>query len=852
MGDAVSAITATRSEEATAAPGTRGHQIRGNVPLRNRDFTGRDELLEHLRQALESTSKASVLPRALHGLGGVGKTQLAVEYVYRYGDQYDLIWWISAEEPSLALSSLATLCEELRLPLNRDQKQAAETVLRSLSTSQLKWLLVFDNADDPADIVPLVPTAGGDVIITSRNQAWTTVGQPIEVDVFARNESVELLQKRGASISTSDASRLADKLGDLPLALDQAASWHAATGMPVSEYLELFDSHVRDFLSEGKPASYRTTVAASVTIALNQLRQTTPAAVELLALFAYLGAEPISVGLLRRAKDAALSEVLRELLREQINLNRAIRELTRHGLARLHPDQRIQVHRLVQMVLREELGDTLAAQSLENVQRILASANPSQPDLPEDRLLYQELGPHVVPAQLTTSDLYGARQVVLDEIRYLYVVGDYEGSRKLAESALEAWSTADGRGLGEDGELTLIAMRHLANTARALGDVTRARELDATAFQRLTERPQFGPYHEHTIATATGVGQDLRLAGEYRQALQLDRNTLEAHVRVFGEDDAPTLRAQSNLAVNLRMLGNFADALKVDEDVVRRWAETVSTDDPRYLACEANLARDLYGLGRYTDVLTRIQRIHRILRDTLGPGHLDTLHTARTLAMALRKTGKYRDALKWSRTNYRDCHAWLGPHHEHTLAATMTHANSLRAAGEIGEARGLAEEAVKGYHETFGRDHPLTLVANANMAVALRSAGEHREARRIDEEALTKMEATLGAEHGYTLCVANNLANDLFLSADLTGARPMSQHNLEVTRRVRGPEHPYSLACATNAALDLQATGDDIAGQDLLDATVTALARVLGPEHPETVDASRFKRAECDIEPPPT
>jgi tetratricopeptide (TPR) repeat protein len=822
----------------------------GDIPIRNPDFTGRDPLLHQLRDALETKSKASVLPQTLHGLGGVGKTQLAVEYVYRNADRYDIVWWIPAEQVSLVLASLENLADRMGLPRSEDRKQTANTVLNSLAHTRSRWLLVYDNADQPEEIAQLVPSAGGHVILTSRDQSWAHVWEAIEVDVFKRHESVELVRKRGESITVDEADRLAAKLGDLPLALDQAASWQAATGMPVSEYLQLFDEHVRELLSEGRPPTYHTTVAAFVSLAFDRLRTEATAVAQLLELFAFLGAEPISVGLLRRGREAHMTAALSQALRQPIHLNRTIRQLRRYGLAKVDPNQRIQVHRLVQMVLREGLTDEQREQIRANVHNLLASANPGDPDDPANWPVHAEIGPHVVAAGLIEADTVEARQVALDQIRYLWATGDYEGARRLGEIVVPAWRDAQGEGLGPGGEQTLVATRHLGIALRSLGFNARARELISQAYEGFRDNPAFGEEHEHTVITRMTVGADLRLAGDFRGALESDQRAVDGHTQVFGEDDQYTLRAQSNLAVNLRMLGDFGGALRIDQDLVDAWQRTVGENDPRTLFCIANVARDLYGLGRYAEALELQGRTWPMYRERLGSRHSYVLLAARTVAIALRKTGRYAEALAQARENYHDYDARFGADHEHTLAAKMSYANTLRVANELGLARSEAADAVDRYVSSFGERHPLTLAATANLAIILRAMGEHDEARAKDETTLAAMTEVLGAEHGYTLCVANNFANDLARN-DPTAARELSQRTLEISRRVRGDQHPYTLACAVNAALDLREV-DRAAGQALLDKTQRELATVLGPQHPETLDAIGARRAECDIEPPPT
>lgn len=828
-------------------------RIWGGVPIRNPDFTGREALLLTLQRSLETRSKASVLPHALHGFGGVGKTQLAVEYAYRYADRYDLVWWIPAEQQSVVLQSLVDLGRRLDIPVTQEFTQASALVLDALSSTSLRWLLVYDNANEPDDLASLIPSAGGHVILTSRNQTWSNVWDALEVNVFERAESVALIRKRGTGVSYEDADRLAAKLGDLPLALDQAASWQSATGMSVTEYLELFDQHVRELLSEGKPASYPTTIAALVKLAFQGLQRTEPAVAQLLEMFAIFGAEPISVDLLRRGRHADIPAPLGAALRDPIKLRKVVRDLRKYGLAKVDPDNRIQVHRLFQLVLHDELSPAQVHERRANVHSLLGEANPGEPDESQTHAVHTEIGPHVVPAGLIAAESEDARRVVLDQIRYLWNVGDNEGSRRLGQAALEAWSQeSEQPDIGPDGELTLLATRHLANALLSLGINERATRLANSAEERFRNNPRFGPDHEHTISSASTVTLAKRIGGEFAQAYELDADIVETCRRMFGPEDALTLRNRSNLAVDLRMLSRFAEASEIDEFIVDFWRKAVSEQDHRLLFAQSNLARDLYGLGRYTEALDLQRRVLPLYRQVMSnPKHPNILLAARTLAIAYRKTGNYDAAVREARENYRDCAARYGADHQNSLAATMTFANSLRVAGDLAQARGLAVDAVARYRRAFGEKHPLSLTAAINLAIILRSLGDLPEARRLDETAHPLMVAILGADHGYTLCAANGLANDLASTGDLAQARRLSADTLAASRRVRGDRHPYTLLCAVNAAFDLLGGGDAEGGRIELSAAVEALGESLGAEHPEVIDARRGIRAECDVEPPP-
>jgi tetratricopeptide (TPR) repeat protein len=830
-------------------------RIWGGVPFRNPDFTGRESLLLTLQRSLESRSKTSVLPHALHGFGGVGKTQLAVEFAYRFADRYDLVWWIPAEQQSLVLQSLAELGRQLGLPVTEEFTQAANLVIEALSSpGGLRWLLVYDNANEPDDLAHLIPSFGGHVIITSRNPTWADVWDAIKVDVFERTESVALVRKRNPGISLDDADRLAEEVGDLPLALDHAASWQSATNMSVAEYLDLLEQHRSVLLAEGMPATYPVTIAAQVKLAVHRLQRDSPAVAQLLGMFAVFGAEPISMDLLGRGKNSGIPDPLGRTLGDPTPLGRVVRDLRRFGLAKVDAEGRIQVHRLFQLVLRDVLSEEQKQQNRANVHRLFGAANPGYPDKDSTHTSHAEIAPHVLSAALIDADFEGTRRVVLDQIRYLWVIGDHEGSRRLGDAAVLAWlKRTDEPDLGPDGELTLLASRHLANALLSLGINDRARDLAETALNRLRASPRFGWDHEHTLSTASTVSAVQRVAGEFQKALELDTDSVGRCRRVFGDEDGETLRHQGNLAVNRRMLSDFDGAYELDDAIVRTLEETVSEHNRRLLFAQANLARDLYGLGRYAEALSLQERILPAHRGTMSdPNHPDVLLATRTLAIALRKIGRYADAVRLARENYRNCTVRFKYDHQHSLAATMTYANSLRVVGELNEARGLALEAMTRYRRAFGDKHPLTLTASINAAIILRGFGSLAEARQMDEITYADMVATLGREHGYTLCAASSLANDLALANETTAAQRLSAETLAVSRRSRGEMHPDTLLCAVNAGFDMVAVGDTAAGEAELSSAIKGLTDLLGADHPETLDARRGRRAECDIEPPPT
>jgi hypothetical protein len=391
------------------------------IPPRNHIFTGREELITQLHDRL-GDRRAAIVPQAFFGLGGVGKTQLAVEYLYRYQSQYQLIWWIDAEDPALVRTSIAALAPYLGLEAAPSGDEALPVVLDALrrGTPFRRWLLVFDNADRPEDLEEYFPSGEGHILVTSRNQSWAGHAHPVAVDVFSRAESVRFLQRRVPGMPAQDAARLAEALGDLPLAVEQAGAWHAETAMSVDEYLQLLREHAGRLLDSSVPSGYPHSVVATWNLAMERLAERSPAAVQLLRLCSCMAPEPISWAVLRSAAFAPLPSPLAEALRDPVELGLVTREIGRLALARIdHRSNSLQMHRLVQAVLFNQMSPQEQEDTYHLTHVLLAAADPKEPEDDANWRRYAELRPHIRPTRAVECEQRDVRDLVINEVRYL-------------------------------------------------------------------------------------------------------------------------------------------------------------------------------------------------------------------------------------------------------------------------------------------------------------------------------------------------------------------------------------------------------------------------------------------------
>ncbi|MFG1871106.1 FxSxx-COOH system tetratricopeptide repeat protein [Micromonospora arborensis] len=754
--------------DAPRLPG--GHQpTLWQVPGRNADFVGRDRDIDIVRRELRPGRP--VVVQSGVPLGGVGKTQVAVEYVHRFAAQYDLVAWINAEDPQLVPAQLTALAAELGLVVEHGEAGALPA-LRTHLQQPKRWLLVFDNAETADPVQPWVPAGVGHILITSRSRNWPEFAR-VNLELLSRRESLTLLRNRVPELTAVEADLVADKLGDLPLALVQAAT--VLSTMPAELYLQMLDTDADEVLNEGLPPSYPRSLAAALRVSITELADH-GAALDLLRLCCVLAPEPIPMPMLGAVPDA-VTESLRPIV---VNPMRLYRTATQLGDLVRVSQRGIQVHRLVQTLVLSQLDAAGRADLRRQAGRLLAASNPGEPASASTWPVWSKLMPHLLALDLGETDDHELRDVACDAMLYLLYSGNTDAGFRLARDLYDRW------------------------------------------------RQKLGPDTRHTLAAASELAHAFHNQGRDREALDLTEDTLARRQRTLGPDDPATLRSASDYTVVIAALGRLNESIDRAEDILARRIEVLGADHRDTLTTRGHIAA-IRGEGG--DHHTAITDFEQLLADhlrILGPNHRDTLTARANLASWKGRTGDHHTAIIAYGQLLTDHLRILGPNHPDTL---KTRANLASWKGRTGDhhtavtdfAQLLADQL-----RILGPDHPATLNTRANVARWKGEAGDHHTAITDFAQLLADHLRILGPDHPATLNTRANLATCKGEAGDHHTAITAYEQLLADHLRILGPDHPATLRTRGNLARILLGRGAVLAARTQVTAKLEAERRLFG------------------------
>jgi tetratricopeptide (TPR) repeat protein len=806
-----------------------------NVPFHpNPFFIGRSQVLADLEARLHSAD-GPVGRVVLVGLGGVGKTSVAVEFVYQRQADYELVWCVNGEQPTSLLADLAALANQLGLATNAPQ-EAQVAALRSWLERHQRWLLVLDNVVGPHQVTVLPRTATGQVVITSRSGVgWEQLASVLSVEALVPADAAGLLLTRAGETgpaAEAAATRLATALGGLPLALEQAGAYVAATGtITLAEYAKLFATRGLELLKRGQPLSYQHTVATTWSLALERLREEEPAAVDLLTLASFLAPDDLPLPLLA-AHSQELPEPLAQLAADPLALADTVATMRRYSLVRVIADG-LYVHRLLQAVVREGLDAEAQQEWVAIAVRLLSAAFPIDSDEVVNWPECERLLDHVVAVANHGRRLdvaaEGWLRLVHQAAVYLWSRGQYQQALPLHEQAVAGFR----RVLGEDHPDTLRSMYRLAGTLRNLGDLPGALQLFE---QNLTVRRRvLGEDDPDTLRSMFSVALTRRDLGDLPGALQLFEQTLSARRRVLGDDHPNTLWSMNSLARTRRMLGDLQGARQLHEETLTARRRVLGDDHPNTLWSMNNLAETRRALGDLQGALSLHDETVRARRRVLGDDHPGTLLSMNNLAETRRALGDLQGAMQLHEQTLSARRRVLGDDHPNVLQSMHNLALTRRDLGDLQGARELFEQALTVRRRVLGDDHPDTLWSMQSLAVVRRALGDLRGARKLNEHALAARQRVLGDDHPDTLWSMHNLAVTRGALGDLQGARELHEQALAGYQRVLGDDHPATLSSMDNLALTRRDLGDLEGARGLGEQALAGSQRVLGEDHPDTL-----------------
>ncbi|BCY09377.1 FxSxx-COOH system tetratricopeptide repeat protein [Actinoplanes sp. L3-i22] len=846
--DAIQAVLRLVGHAGAVGPGAVRYPLdeplASNLDPRNQRFTGRESELSEVRRQLLAGGSGPVSIVALQGMGGAGKSQIALEYAHRFRAAYDVVWWVKADPVTFVDTQLAELGLRLGLPLAGASIENARTVLDSLGRDPLhrRWLIIFDNAEDPERVRPLLPTGSGHVLVTSRSPGWGgSAAAVVPVDVFPRVESIELLRTRVPRIGPQEADQVAARLGDLPLAVAAAAAFLAETRFPVEEFLDAVRTRglvpltvPGDESAGGEPRDRP--LPAVWDASLDELERRSPAAYRLLQFLSVLDA---SVALDFVYSDELNQELLPidPELSERLLRGRLIRELSRLALARIESRaDGVTVHRLIQESVRARMSEPELGEVRHRVHLALARFRPGgEIDDPQNWPAFAMIWPHLPESGAINCPDASVRQLFIERVRYLWLAGDFPRGLQQAEETEAAWQKQLEEMSRDDGDdrdqralrRQLLHLRfHQAGLIRSLGHFAESRAVDEATLGE--QRELLGDDHPHTLTTAGGLGGDLRGLGHYRQAVDLDRATHERWRNVFGEQHPRTLASLNNLATSWRLTGDYERALELDQQVLAGRRDVLGERHPGTLLSMTNIGIDLREAGEYQRSVAHLRHVAQALAEELAPEAWDTLNAQVNLAISLRAAGRVEEGRRLLDIVY-------GLLNEASPSVPALACRLSRAVSLLGFADEQALPELRAVHESYrsrlGPAHPHTLVCVNDLAMAVLATGTGQagdSAHDLAGQAARQFAEALGADHPYTLAAETNLAVCLAGTGRDDAALTTLRSTVDRALTRLGPTHPDTLSCQANLAILLERTG---AGGDP-DTIGRRIGERCGTEHP--------------------
>lgn len=828
------------------------HFLHSNVPYRrNPYFTGRKIILERLHNALNSNEAVALTQaQAISGLGGVGKTQIAIEYVYRYGHHYQAVLWLNASSRDALVADMVLLAALLGLEEQQEQDQGI--VIRAVKRWLIEhtgWLLILDNVDDLEMVAEYLPLQGiGRVLLTTRLQALGTLAQSIEVEKMGVSEGTTFLLRRakmlppGAPLDSSmqegraQAAEIVSALDGLPLALDQAGAYIEETRCGLQGYLTLYRSRRKELLlRRGRlPVDHPEPVATTWSLSFQRVEQENKAAAELLRLFAFLSPEAIPDEMLSRGASE-LGPTLSAIAGDTLEINANIELLLRYSLIRRDSEGKsLSVHRLVQAVIKDGMEKGVQLLWAERAVRMVNRAFPDAE--PQNWETCQRCLPHALLCS-TYVEEYGL--VFPEVVRLLNEAAVYLVGRAQYEQAEMLLNKAHGiRQKLMDSFNSHTASVLNARTLNNLGMlyVTQGRYQKAEPLlEEALELRQhvLGMQHPDTANSLHNRARLYFAQGRYADAEQYFQQALQIRQSLFFSEHPDIAQSLSYLADLYRRIGDYSRSESLYLRALKMLLTILGSEHPRIAETYYNLARLYRAEGAYTKAESYFLQALDIRRRVFGVDHPDVAQTLHRLAKLYHSVGKFDLAEKYGKEALDIQERKLGADHPDIAYTLAVLAKLSQEQRRYDTAKAYYQRALDIREKALGSVHPQFALLLSNLAELYLEQEKYDEAKELFGKSLDIRVRTLGAVHphvAYNLC---NLAIIESASGNLTQAEDLYRQALDIRQRTLHPTHPYiasTFYLLARLYLDMSKYEE---AETLCKQALSIREEALGPEHPD-------------------
>ena len=756
------------------------------------------------RERLHDLAIEGQQPRiVLTGMRGCGKSQLASDLAQRCEKQeWSFVVWINAVSRESVQSDLVELAQ--RLPIDRSDKPTQDQLINRCldyfkSANDTGRLIVFDNVEDINHLIGLVPSGDGLRVVATttneygwKNQSW----KPIKIGVFSREDSIECLLRITDSKDRKAADAVAQRLGDLPLAIAQAGATAYEEDFTLNEYLTCLDDYssraghgnneiIRPIGGDSYTDGAFDALFMAANVALNKL-----------------GDRLCEVGRRQLGGLALLAQSgvpTRWIVPLPDDNRRALTRLVKMSVVQQSADETktiTMLHRLQAQVLRANWGKGKTATCEEAFDAAVEILG---------RTKFEQLPSNATDAR---------RCEVRDLITQLSAIAIQDYSRLLFER-----------------EQVRSYLNRAFEYADDLGLVYEAVELEVVV---AVVEDVLDPDHPDTLGVRNDLAGAYESAGRFGEAIELFERVLAECKRLLGADHPDTLSVRNNLAGAYESAGRFAEAIDAWEELLLDCQRVLGADHPDTLNTRNNLAVAYRSVGRFGEAIELFERVLAERERVLGADHPDTLNTRNNLAGAYESVGRFGEAIELFEQVLAEYERVLGADHPDTLKTRNNLAGAYYSVGRFGEAIELFEQVLDERKRLLGADHPDTLSMRNNLAGAYESVGRFGEAIELFEQVLDERKRLLGADHPDTLETRNNLAG-AYLSVGRFGeAIELYEQVLAERERLLGADHPDTLNTRNNLAGAYLSVGRLAEAIDAWEELLPDCQRVLGREHPLT------------------